>query len=203
MPSPHSQGSTGAKVVSDGPSGTEERVCQDIAKRQRLGMSKYGTTVEQNLTSRRETLQHAYEEALDLAIYLKRSIELFDAESADKATWKESGRVMREQRRIRKLTLVDVASQLNVSVEQVSKMERGEVCPLPVNWPIQAQEDAGRTVTWGELKNVIESAIEKRELWNDDDGSVNAGADLDSLANEIAEVLLASQDGTQARRPPE
>ena len=56
-------------------SGTEERVCADIAKRQQLGIKKYGTTVEGNKLNTKEWLQHAYEEALDLAIYLKRSIE--------------------------------------------------------------------------------------------------------------------------------
>lgn len=55
--------------------GTEARVCEDIAKRQRLGIAKYGTTVEKNNLELIEWLQHAYEEALDLAIYLKRSIE--------------------------------------------------------------------------------------------------------------------------------
>lgn len=58
--------------------GTEGRVCEDIAKRQALGMNKYGKTVEQNQAPLREWLQHAYEEALDLAIYLKRSIESLD-----------------------------------------------------------------------------------------------------------------------------
>lgn len=58
--------------------GTEARVCEDIAKRQSLGIEKYGKTVEQNPLFLREWLQHAYEEALDLAIYLKRSIEELD-----------------------------------------------------------------------------------------------------------------------------
>lgn len=57
------------------PHGTEARVCALIAKRQALGLQKYGTTVEENALSHREWLQHALEEALDLAIYLQRSIE--------------------------------------------------------------------------------------------------------------------------------
>ncbi len=60
------------------PQGTESRVCDDITERQALGIAKYGTTVEGNQASFREWLQHAYEEALDLAIYLKRSIEKLD-----------------------------------------------------------------------------------------------------------------------------
>lgn len=60
------------------PTGTESRVCEDIASRQRLGMNKYGTTVADNPLSRREWLQHAYEECLDQAVYLKRLLEIED-----------------------------------------------------------------------------------------------------------------------------
>lgn len=57
------------------PTGTEARVCQDIAARQQLGIAKYGVTVEGNPLSLKEWLQHAYFETLDKAIYLKRAIE--------------------------------------------------------------------------------------------------------------------------------
>lgn len=60
-------------------SGTEYRVCVDIAKRQALGIKKYGTTVEQNPLLLRDWLQHAYEESLDQAIYLRRAIEEIDS----------------------------------------------------------------------------------------------------------------------------
>jgi hypothetical protein len=56
--------------------GTEARVCEDIAERQRKGLAKYGVPVADSPLSRREWLQHAYEECLDQAIYLKRLIEL-------------------------------------------------------------------------------------------------------------------------------
>lgn len=55
-----------------GVTGVESRVCADIAARQRLGIAKYGRTVEQ---SPDDMLRHAYEEALDLAVYLKAEIE--------------------------------------------------------------------------------------------------------------------------------
>ena len=55
--------------------GTEAKVCADIAKRQELGIAKYGTTVEGNKLPFRAWLQHAYEEALDMAIYLRRAID--------------------------------------------------------------------------------------------------------------------------------
>jgi hypothetical protein len=52
--------------------GVEARVCQDIAARQRLGIAKYGVTVAE---SQDDMLRHAYEEALDLSVYLKSEIE--------------------------------------------------------------------------------------------------------------------------------
>lgn len=57
------------------PQGTEANVCADIARRQLMGINKYGTTVAQNPLSLKQWLQHAYEEALDKAVYLKRAIE--------------------------------------------------------------------------------------------------------------------------------
>lgn len=57
------------------PQGTEARVCQDIAERQAMGTAKYGTTVERNPLSLLEWLEHAYQECLDQAVYLKRAME--------------------------------------------------------------------------------------------------------------------------------
>ena len=55
--------------------GTEAKVCADIAERQQLGIKNYPSTVEENPLPLKEWLQQAYEEALDLAIYLKRSMQ--------------------------------------------------------------------------------------------------------------------------------
>lgn len=55
--------------------GIEAEVCADIAARQAKGISKYGTTVAENPADLKEWLQHAYEETLDKAIYLKAAIE--------------------------------------------------------------------------------------------------------------------------------
>lgn len=63
--------------------GTEAKVCEIIAARQRLGIAKYGTTVAGNPLVLRQWLQHAMEEALDQAIYLARSIEELDKQSDD------------------------------------------------------------------------------------------------------------------------
>lgn len=55
-------------------SGIEAEVVRDISLRQQMGILKYNTTVLDNPLSLDEWLQHAYEEALDNAIYLKRAI---------------------------------------------------------------------------------------------------------------------------------
>lgn len=60
------------------PTGTEAAVCADIAARQQRGIAKYGTTVRSNPLPLRSWLQHAYEEALDMAIYLKRTMQQLD-----------------------------------------------------------------------------------------------------------------------------
>jgi hypothetical protein len=60
------------------PAGTESAVCRDIMQRQQKGIAKYGQTVTESPLSLRQWLQHAYEEALDQAIYLKRAIEEID-----------------------------------------------------------------------------------------------------------------------------
>lgn len=62
-------------------SGTEARVCLDIMVRQQRGIEKYGTTVEDNPLSLKEWLQHAYEETLDKAVYLRRAIEELEKQS--------------------------------------------------------------------------------------------------------------------------
>lgn len=62
------------------PEGIEAEVCADIARRQQMGINKYGTTVAENRLSLREWLVHAYEESLDLSIYLKRAIAEIDAQ---------------------------------------------------------------------------------------------------------------------------
>lgn len=55
-------------------SGIEALVCDDIAKRQQVGIAKYGTTVAENMLSHAQWLKHAYEECLDMAVYLKRAM---------------------------------------------------------------------------------------------------------------------------------
>lgn len=63
--------------------GTEAEVCNDIAKRQQLGIKKYGTTVRENQLTELQWHQHLYEELLDAAIYQKRIIEIKKAQQDD------------------------------------------------------------------------------------------------------------------------
>ena len=60
--------------------GIEARVCADIAARQAVGVKKYGTTLAENPAGRSERIRHAYEEALDLAVYLRWELERAEAE---------------------------------------------------------------------------------------------------------------------------
>lgn len=61
-----------------GPTGIEKEVCEDIARRQALGVAKYGTTVANNPLELKQWLVHQYEELLDAAVYLKRAIAEID-----------------------------------------------------------------------------------------------------------------------------
>lgn len=67
------------------PEGIEADLCAEIAARQAKGVQKYGTTVADNPLTLREWLQHALEEALDQAVYLKRAIAEIDAQQSRQA----------------------------------------------------------------------------------------------------------------------
>jgi hypothetical protein len=55
-----------------------ESVITDLDRRSKLGIDKYGTTLDRTDLSRKEWLQHAYEESLDKSLYLKKLISLED-----------------------------------------------------------------------------------------------------------------------------
>lgn len=56
-----------------------EAVRSDLLNRSQIGIAKYGTTLDRTDLSLRDWLQHAYEETLDKANYLKRAILEIDA----------------------------------------------------------------------------------------------------------------------------
>lgn len=53
-----------------------DALCAELQKRAALGLRKYGVTVAEAPLNRRQWLQHAKEEALDMAVYLQRLIDL-------------------------------------------------------------------------------------------------------------------------------
>ncbi len=55
---------------------TYKEVITDLIAREKMGRMKYGVTVDKANLSEQEWLNHAYEEALDFAIYLKRIMKL-------------------------------------------------------------------------------------------------------------------------------
>jgi hypothetical protein len=54
----------------------------DLLYREEKGKLEYGTTMDRQDLSEEQWLQHAYEEALDLAIYLKKIIKTRQNENA-------------------------------------------------------------------------------------------------------------------------
>lgn len=57
---------------------TVERVRAKLLIRSDVGQRKYNTTVSASPLTRRQWLQHAQEEAMDLAVYLQRLIDMED-----------------------------------------------------------------------------------------------------------------------------
>jgi hypothetical protein len=55
---------------------TYKEVITDLIAREKMGRIKYGVIVDKANLSEQEWLNHAYEEALDFAIYLKRLMKL-------------------------------------------------------------------------------------------------------------------------------
>lgn len=62
--------------------GTEAAVCELIARRQALGIAKYGTTVADNPLSLRQWLVHQQEELADALVYCTRALAELDAREA-------------------------------------------------------------------------------------------------------------------------
>lgn len=63
--------------------GIEALVCMEIAKRQQLGISKYGTTLSDNPAEIIARLQHFKEEMLDGAMYAEWAIQELKAMEDD------------------------------------------------------------------------------------------------------------------------
>lgn len=53
-----------------------KEMCADLERREGKGLKEYGCTVDRTDLSKLDWLTNAYEEALDLAVYLKKLINL-------------------------------------------------------------------------------------------------------------------------------
>lgn len=64
----------------------EDKVCRLIQDRADMGLKKYGVTVDRTDLTEIQWLQHALEEALDMAVYLQRLID----EKTGQASYQET-----------------------------------------------------------------------------------------------------------------
>lgn len=73
----------GFAVMVDRTDPIVEAVRADLLARSQVGIRKYGVTLAENPIQLRDWLQHAYEEALDMANYLKAAMVKLDAQMDD------------------------------------------------------------------------------------------------------------------------
>lgn len=59
----------------------EDRVCRLLQERADMGLVKYGVTMERGDLNTKQWLNHARDEALDLAVYLTKLIDDYDKTS--------------------------------------------------------------------------------------------------------------------------
>lgn len=67
-----------------------EAVRKDLLDRSQIGIKKYGVTLDRKDLSLKDWLQHAYEETLDQANYLKKAILQIEAEEWAKEQLKDA-----------------------------------------------------------------------------------------------------------------
>lgn len=112
--------------------GTEARVCALIAERQKLGISKYGTTVEDNPLGMIQWLKHLRDELLDGAIYAQRAIEQLEGVEAEPLSWPTvasfESHLRRVEQEVRNRRAVDM---LNNTPEPVVTKEEKEALNDP------------------------------------------------------------------------
>ncbi|MCK9234958.1 MAG: hypothetical protein M0P09_01425 [Acholeplasmataceae bacterium] len=58
-----------------------------LRQRSRVGIKKYGVTLEQSGLSQKQFMRHALEEVLDLANYLQGALQSQDREDAERLDW--------------------------------------------------------------------------------------------------------------------
>lgn len=97
-----------------------DQVRADLLQRSQLGIAKYGVTLARTDLSLRDWMQHAYEETLDQALYLKRAIAELSGCPADAAMpiGRTDGKVH---------TLVEKARSLGLDGEPMASWVIGEL----------------------------------------------------------------------------
>ena len=80
------------------PTEIEESVIAKIRQRREAGRKKYGTTMERTDLTRAQWIQHAQEEAMDLAIYLERLMRE-EADDSQPDPFTIAHQIFREARR--------------------------------------------------------------------------------------------------------
>ena len=74
-----------------------EEVREDLHNRSQVGIKKYNTTLDRNDVDLKGWLQHAYEEALDMALYLKRASKSVYTEEDLKKAYEDGGEHERQR----------------------------------------------------------------------------------------------------------
>lgn len=118
-------------VVNDSPD-VQSMVIEDIRARREVGIERYGTALQPH--NGRDALRDAYEEAIDLATYLRQMIAeqsdpIADAEaaltalgSAIRGDWSKDGRTVRN-------TIDDVIEILHGKQSLADFFDENNVCP--------------------------------------------------------------------------
>ena len=70
--------------IKKSPDSNVEKNREMLLQRSIVGLAKYGVTTDNNPLTLRAWLQHALEEALDMANYLQAAISKLDKEGAEK-----------------------------------------------------------------------------------------------------------------------
>ena len=121
----------------------EERVAQEILERSKAGEAKYGGTMERNDLSRLEWLQHAKEEAMDLAVYLQKLIDI--------------------EKHPQKKTVADVYYEFLSGIEQIGESDYNQALGLRWRTNYGVFKDFG--IYAGEYPEEREFRVAKTDGW--------------------------------------
>lgn len=124
-----------------------EQVRADLLDRSKKGIEKYGTTLDRDDLTEIEWMQHAYEEMLDGALYLKKLIELkktkqmtaveFLAKKYNYITW------MRNRDEISESTADKWRDKY---LKEAKKMEKKQLNKAWQEGAVTAQNDAAKEI---------------------------------------------------------